>query len=74
MYVYVGYGGYRYKSDFISKHPDQIGWCYTPNNYKSSQDRYFLDNGAWSAFNNDLTWNSDDFISAVYRLTKPENK
>jgi len=52
-----------------------MGWCYTPQNYgKVETDRYFLDNGAWSAFANDLTWDQDEFITAVKRQMSSPKK
>lgn len=68
MMIYTSFGGNPRQVEFIRNNQNIMGWCYTPQNYgKKDDERFFLDNGAWSAFANDLTWDQDEFITAIRR-------
>lgn len=71
----MSFGGAKYVAEFVHKNQDVVGWCYTPQYWGNDPtERYFLDNGAFTAFQQECAWNQDEFVSALARHQPPNRE
>lgn len=68
-------GGGKNVVDYVRKNQAKVGWVYTPQYWgKEPNERFFLDNGAFAAMQNDIAWNQDEFVSALARHSPPNRE
>lgn len=71
----MSFGGGKEVVDFVRKNQAKVGWVYTPQYWGHNiNERFFLDNGAFSALQQDIPWNQDEFVSALARHTLPNRE
>lgn len=53
-------------------HPDQLGWLFSPDGWRHPRRGlpYALDNGAFTAFNNDKPWDEDGFTEMLEKADR----
>jgi hypothetical protein len=73
MKIYLGFTGNKKVAKFMQKY--DCGWLFSPNNYiKNFRESFCLDNGCFSAYLNDKTWDEVGFYDYLRFFTpyKPD--
>lgn len=64
MKIYLGFTGNKKVAEFMQKY--DCGWLFSPSNYsKNFREAFCMDNGCFSAYLNNKTWDENGFYDYV---------